>query len=271
MILVYHHIAPASRVPRVEGPDEGWRFRHSPEGFERQLVELRRRGWKFIPFPEMVAWIGRNGCEPHRVAAITVDDGWRDNHEFALPILLKHGLSATFFLTTEHLRGGADDPRKMTLAQVRELADAGMTFGAHTRTHLDLTRIPAAQARAEIAGSRTDLEDCLGQSIHWFAYPGGAFNRRVAEMTREAGYNAACTALGPARNDRASLFWLFRDRITESMDSAGDRVRTSPWARRLLAWRARGELRRGKGVRPDRQDDALRPAAAFQLPEEIGD
>ena len=244
MILVYHHVAPASRVPAAESPDEGWMFRHSPEGFGRQLSELRRRGWTFIPLPEMVARIQHRGREPARAAAITFDDGWRDNHEYALPILVELGLSATFFLTTDHLWGGTEDRRKVTWTQVRELSAAGMTIGGHTRTHADLTRMPEPQARAEIAGCRADLEDRLGQPVTCFAYPGGAFDRRVVELTREAGYGAACSVLGPARNDRSSLHWLFRDRITEAMNTLGDRYRLSPWARRLLTWRVRRELRR---------------------------
>ncbi|NQT86609.1 polysaccharide deacetylase family protein, partial [bacterium] len=33
--------------------------------------------------------------------AITFDDGYRDNHDVALPTLQKHGLTATFFVTTD--------------------------------------------------------------------------------------------------------------------------------------------------------------------------
>ncbi len=244
MILMYHHVAPATSGSTHHGPAEGWEFRHSPAGFERQLEELRRRGFRFVPLPEMIGDIRRNGREPHKAAAITFDDGWADNHEYALPILRRLGLSATFFLTTEHLRRGAADPRKMNRAQLCELVRAGMIIGGHTRTHADLTRMPESQAKAEITGCRADLEDALGQPVTSFAYPGGAFNRRVADWTREAGYEAACSVLGPARNDPSSLYWLFRDLITESMHTAGDRYRLSPGARRLLAWRVRRRLRR---------------------------
>lgn len=43
---------------------------------------------------------------PDRAAAITFDDGYADNYSIALPILKKHGLSATFFITTGFLNGG---------------------------------------------------------------------------------------------------------------------------------------------------------------------
>ncbi|MBL8362820.1 MAG: polysaccharide deacetylase family protein [Rubrivivax sp.] len=48
----------------------------------------------------------RAGTLPERALAITFDDGYADNHEVALPILSRHGLPATFFVTTDYLGGG---------------------------------------------------------------------------------------------------------------------------------------------------------------------
>lgn len=46
------------------------------------------------------------GALPPRALAITFDDGYADNHDIALPILVRHGLSATFFVATNFLDGG---------------------------------------------------------------------------------------------------------------------------------------------------------------------
>ena len=48
----------------------------------------------------------RDGDLPARAAAITFDDGYADNHDLALPILQRHGLSATFFIATGFSSGG---------------------------------------------------------------------------------------------------------------------------------------------------------------------
>jgi peptidoglycan/xylan/chitin deacetylase (PgdA/CDA1 family) len=46
------------------------------------------------------------GRLPPRAMSITFDDGYADNAELALPILRRHGLAATFFVSTGFLDGG---------------------------------------------------------------------------------------------------------------------------------------------------------------------
>ena len=46
------------------------------------------------------------GTLPARAACITFDDGYADNHHVVMPILQRHGLTATFFIATGFLDGG---------------------------------------------------------------------------------------------------------------------------------------------------------------------
>jgi hypothetical protein len=86
MILLYHHVAPLEARPSDPGPDEGWGFTLSPQGFERQLQTLRRRGYCFIASAEMVDCIHKHGGEDTQSAVVAFDDGRVDNH-----LLCKNG------------------------------------------------------------------------------------------------------------------------------------------------------------------------------------
>jgi len=262
VILLYHHVIPIERIPPATRrlPGEGWEFTHSPEGFERQLRALAARKYRFLSLGELVGEIDLTGSEPKRTVSVTFDDGWVDNHEYAFPILKRLGVPATFFVTTEHLReGGEPDARKMAAGQLRELVQAGMTLGGHTRTHVDLRGISEEAALGELAGCRDDVEKAVGSRMEFFAYPGGAFNASVARLARKAGYRAACSVLGPAANDSSSLFWMYRDLLTESMRSWRDRYRLSPLARRMLAWRVESRLERMLGTSTGVDEEAGSP------------
>jgi peptidoglycan/xylan/chitin deacetylase (PgdA/CDA1 family) len=85
--------------------------------------------------------------------------------------------------------------------QVRRLVAAGVDMGAHTKSHPILTRIPLAQARAEIVESKTRIEAEIEQTVTAFAYPNGLpndFNSAIENMVQQVGYEAAFTLVpGP--------------------------------------------------------------------------
>lgn len=85
---------------------------------------------------------------------------------------------------------------------LQALRRAGMTVGAHTRTHPHLESLPVAEHDAEVAGSRQDLEEWLGEPVRHFAYPNpggtGAFPPSVRAAVARAGFTTASTsAPGP--------------------------------------------------------------------------
>ena len=70
-----------------------------------QMCSWVARWFKVLPLDQAVDGLRRN-CLPSRALAITFDDGYADNHEVALPILQRHGLCATFYVSTGFLDGG---------------------------------------------------------------------------------------------------------------------------------------------------------------------
>lgn len=79
-------------------------------------------------------------------------------------------------------------------AQIAAMADAGITMGAHTRTHPILAQLDREAARAEIEGSRADLAARLGSAPDWFAYPQGGpadFTAETESLVDAAGF-AGC-------------------------------------------------------------------------------
>jgi peptidoglycan/xylan/chitin deacetylase (PgdA/CDA1 family) len=131
---------------------------------------------------------------------ITSDDGYRDNLEIALPIMRRHGFTATVFLVSRRLGGvndwdgeGAVSGRPlMSLEEIARMREHGISFGAHTRTHPSLPDLPDGSVEDEIAGSRADLEQSLGEPIQTFAYPYGRRDERAVGAARATGFIAAC-------------------------------------------------------------------------------
>lgn len=74
----------------------------TPTTFSRHLSWLAEE-FSVLPLHEIVARQGRGAPLPPRACAISFDDGWRDNLEYALPTLESRGLPATIFVVTERV------------------------------------------------------------------------------------------------------------------------------------------------------------------------
>ncbi|MFM7734371.1 MAG: polysaccharide deacetylase family protein [Alphaproteobacteria bacterium] len=70
-----------------------------PEDFDRQCAYLRRH-YRVVSLDEMVDSLQAGRPLPPKAVALTCDDGYRDNYTRAFPILRRHGLNATFYVST---------------------------------------------------------------------------------------------------------------------------------------------------------------------------
>ncbi|MTV36421.1 polysaccharide deacetylase family protein [Duganella radicis] len=95
-ILIYHRVL-AQPDPLLPSLPDARRF-------DRQMALLKRY-FRVLPLSMAVRSLQQNRL-PSRAAAITFDDGYADNAGLALPILQRHGLSATFFIASGYLNGG---------------------------------------------------------------------------------------------------------------------------------------------------------------------
>jgi peptidoglycan/xylan/chitin deacetylase (PgdA/CDA1 family) len=89
-ILLYHRVLSLQSDPQ-------W-LAVAPERFDQQLKLLRE---EFVPI-SLSELLVRVACGDvsNRAVVVTFDDGYADNLEFALPLLEKHRVPATFFITS---------------------------------------------------------------------------------------------------------------------------------------------------------------------------
>lgn len=138
-----------------------------------------------------------------RYAAVTFDDGFVSVLENALPELEARNIPATLFVPTASLghrpawvKTGSPAARETILSpeQLKVLRGNGtMAIGAHTVNHINLLKLDAAKARAELAGCKTTLESLLGAEVPLFSFPHGAHNDRLLEEARRLGYRRVFT------------------------------------------------------------------------------
>lgn len=192
VILMYH---------AVGGDGEGAGCYIVPAGrFARQMAWLHRLGYSVIDLEEFLRDRRDHRLPPARSVILTFDDGYADNRTIALPILRRHGFTATIFLVSGAVgtANGWDSVGELagrpllSWEDVASLRQGGFTFGAHTRSHVALTAVPLDAREEEIAGSRMELERRLGRPGEVFAYPYGRFDSVSQALVERAGFLGAC-------------------------------------------------------------------------------
>ena len=230
VVLCYHSIHPTLPFSSA-----------TPELFRDQLSWLLEN-CECVPFSEVLE-PATQGLTDRPTVSVTFDDGYADNHDFALPLLVESGIRATFFITVGFVDGDlktlerfrqlrstdAASIRPLVWEQLREMMQAGMEVGAHSYSHPNLARLSDEVLAYEMTHPRRILEDRLGFKVRMMAYPFGRakvhFNHRVVEAARQAGYTLAGTTVtrGLRRSDHPlSVPRMFATR--DSVESLRDKV-----------------------------------------------
>lgn len=108
---------------------------------------------------------------------ITFDDGYKTVLTKAYPYLKAKGLTGICFVVTDWI----GQEGRLTWDDLKFLQEEGWEIGSHTMTHPDLTKISAAMAEIEIAGSKRAL---MQHSIipKAFAYPYNFYTQEVIDI-----------------------------------------------------------------------------------------
>lgn len=196
MVLFYHRVADVN-------PNE-WTM--SRKTFAKQIRWLQAN-FDLVSLPEAQQRL--RGGNSRAAVSITFDDGYAENCDFAMPLLAEQGIPCTYFVTLDNVtnntpfahdvKAGVPLPVN-SIEQLRDLAEAGVEIGAHTRTHPDLGAIANEdQLYDEVVRSADELQDSLAKPVRYFAFPFGLhanLNARAFHMARDAGFEAVCSAYG---------------------------------------------------------------------------
>jgi peptidoglycan/xylan/chitin deacetylase (PgdA/CDA1 family) len=158
-----------------------------PALFAEQMDFLDQQGYHPISPDQLLAYLTYGAALPERPVMITFDDSDATQWTEALPVLKRHGFTATFFIMTVVL----DKPYYLSSQQVQALDRMGMTIGAHTWDHHSVTRYTADDWEIQIAEPTAQLAELTGHPIKYFAYPYGLWDTAAIGPLKRAGFVAA--------------------------------------------------------------------------------
>lgn len=205
-VLLYHHIQPNALSKAKKqlslSVDNGM--------FDLQMGYLVSKGYTPITAKELVDALRYKTSLPSKSIVITLDDGYKDNYEYAYPILKKYNIKANIMLITG-LMEGAD---YLSWNQVEEMKQSGLVyFTNHTWSHHNVGRSTQEKIKFEIETAKKQLEQHTGQNNEIFTYPYGASSETAIKVLQENGFTGAFSTIAGSYQCNSYILNLHRTKI----------------------------------------------------------
>ncbi len=167
-LFTLHHVRP--KLPQTMASNA--HLEVTPEFLDAAIVQLKSEGYDFIPLADVPERMAKPSGRPF--AVFTLDDGYRNNQQYALPVFARHSVPFTVFIaagfaerthslwweTLAVLLGRekhvsfdfGNGPEVIDLTSDADKLDAFDRFARHVRSHEETAAVAAIDALSRERG-----------------------------------------------------------------------------------------------------------------------
>ncbi|MDX2084195.1 MAG: polysaccharide deacetylase family protein [Candidatus Melainabacteria bacterium] len=196
--IMLHHIKPHPPTNPTE-----FLYSLTPEGLRSLIRAIRFWGLEIVSLRDVLN--SPEGAPKPGQVILTVDDGYENFYQYALPILEEEMAPATVFVLPglwggdnywdkAHLPPSQRD-KLMTAEQMERLCQSGwVTLGSHGLYHRHFAELSAEDLQAELHDSYALLSQRLPDAfLPALAYPFGSYSPAVLQALAQSPYRLAFT------------------------------------------------------------------------------
>lgn len=236
-ILMYHQVVDAV-------PDSPHKIFVQKENFEKHLQFFKNSGFTTLTFQDLSDFRkGRKSFSdwPAKPLILTFDDGYKNNLDFAVPLLEKYQTKAVFYLLADlKVQTNEWDHEKVPLLSASErkaLAQKGFEIGSHGFTHQKINSMTEEAALHELVDSKLALEKELNTSVCSFAFTYGVTDWQAGQWAQKAGYEYALNTDTGGLHLEENPYQIFRVNVFPHDGPSQLKKKTSSWYRRYYFWK----------------------------------
>lgn len=200
-VLCYHRI----RNSLVSDGRNMKTYSVSPSLFAEQMKTLHDNGFHTISPEQLYEYLVHEGNLPSKPILITFDDTREEQFTIGSAEMKKYGFKGVFFIMTVSI----NRPGYMTKAQIKNLSDNGHAIGAHSWDHHPVTKYTGDDWSIQISKPKKRVEDIIGKTVNYFAYPDGIWNKEAITELEKSNYKLAFS-LATKRDSTKPLFTIRR-------------------------------------------------------------
>lgn len=183
--------------------------------FEAHIEEINQGGYHPMAFSDLLdAYQNGENLSPKSII-ITFDGPYRSAYDKAFPLLIKHKIPFTIFISPELV--GSSAPRTIGWARLQSLARFDFVeFGLHPSSYTRLANKSVEQITQSLKQARKLFQANMNRDFtNVFAYPFGEYTKEYMDAVREAGFDAATTLSSGVSYSGINMYQLPRFAMTE--------------------------------------------------------
>lgn len=160
----------------------------SSKNFQEQIRYLKENNFNILPISDLVLFFNKNYDIPDKSVFITIDDGYKSFYEHAFPILKKHKIPFSLFLSTKFVSNEKKSDF-MSWEMIEELSKNKGQILNHTDSHPKLLELQINEVEKEFNLAERKIISKIGRLQRVVSYPYGESNLQIQELVRKMGYD----------------------------------------------------------------------------------
>ena len=160
----------------------------SSKNFQDQIRYLKENNFNILPISDLVLFFNKNYDIPDKSVFITIDDGYKSFYEHAFPILKKHKIPFSLFLSTKFVSNEKKSDF-MSWKMIEELSKNKGQILNHTDSHPKLLELQIDEVEKEFYLAEKKIISKIGRLQRVVSYPYGESNLQIQKLVEEMGYD----------------------------------------------------------------------------------
>ena len=179
-VLMYHRI----------GDNDYPSTNISKELFEEHIKYLVEKDIKVLPLTELSKYLKKKINLPKKTVFITFDDAYKSFFQNGFPILKKHKLPFSIFVSS-HYVSKAEESDFMSWSMLKEVSKSDGLILNHSKSHESLLEIDIQTVKKEIEQNQIEIDKNVGEQPKIFSYPYGESSKNVEDVVKLLNYEIA--------------------------------------------------------------------------------
>ena len=160
----------------------------SSKNFQDQIRYLKENNFNILPISDLTLFFNKNYDIPDKSVFITIDDGYKSFYEHAFPILKKHKIPFSLFLSTKFVSNEKKSDF-MSWKMIEELSKNKGQILNHTDSHPKLLELQIDEVEKEFNLAEKKIISKIGRLQKVLSYPYGESNPQIQNLVKEMGYD----------------------------------------------------------------------------------